>query len=107
MGHVLQVNIGVVATHPVGLTLMPCFQVKVTVGGLGGAGKVLCSRDVVLLPDMSLEDAVAKGPYDAVVLPGGLKGSENIAQVGYTEASVNMYPVGCHTGNVLSFMHKD
>ncbi|KAG0713361.1 Protein/nucleic acid deglycase DJ-1 [Chionoecetes opilio] len=54
--------------------------VKVTVGGVGGAGSVLCSRDVVVMPDMSLEDAVAKGPYDAVVLPGGLKGAENIAQ---------------------------
>lgn len=54
--------------------------VKVTVGGVGGGGKVVCSRDVVMLPDMSLEDAVSKGPYDAVVLPGGLKGAENIAQ---------------------------
>ncbi|XP_050712886.1 Parkinson disease protein 7-like [Eriocheir sinensis] len=54
--------------------------VKVTVGGVGGAGSVLCSRDVVLLPDMSLEEAVAKGPYDAVVLPGGLKGAENIGK---------------------------
>lgn len=54
-----------------------------TVGGVGGAESVRCSRDVVLLPDMSLEEAVAKGPYDAVVLPGGLKGAENIAKVSY------------------------
>ncbi|XP_045112293.1 Parkinson disease protein 7-like [Portunus trituberculatus] len=54
--------------------------VKVTVGGIDGSGSVLCSRDVVMLPDMSLEEAVAKGPYDAVVIPGGLKGAENIAQ---------------------------
>ena len=60
-----------------------------TVGGIGGSGSVLCSRDVVLLPDMSLEEAVAKGPYDAVVIPGGLKGAENIAQVG----SFRMHPV--------------
>ena len=66
---------------------------KVTVGGVGGAGSVLCSRDVVLMPDMSLEDAVAKGPYDAVVLPGGLKGAENIAQVGCTETSICMHAV--------------
>lgn len=52
-----------------------------TVAGLAGAGEVKCSRDVVMKPDMSLEDAAAKGPYDAVVLPGGLKGSENMGQV--------------------------
>ncbi|CAL4107400.1 unnamed protein product, partial [Meganyctiphanes norvegica] len=50
--------------------------VNVTVAGLNGAGPVKCSRDVIIVPDMSLEDAVAKGPYDAVLLPGGLKGAE-------------------------------
>merc|ERR1739838_85909 len=50
--------------------------VTVVVAGLNGSGPVKCSRDVVLVPDMSLEEAIAKGPYDAVVLPGGLKGAE-------------------------------
>ena len=73
------------------IVVLNVFQVSVTVGGvgIGGGSKVVCSRDVVMLPDVSLEDAVAKGPYDAVVLPGGLKGAENIAQAGCTEASVN------------------
>ncbi|XP_042231474.1 Parkinson disease protein 7-like [Homarus americanus] len=54
--------------------------VTVTVAGLTGAAPVCCSRDVVIQPDASLDDAVTKGPYDAVVLPGGLKGSESLAQ---------------------------
>ncbi|XP_070561712.1 Parkinson disease protein 7 homolog [Ptychodera flava] len=53
--------------------------VKVTVAGLDGPGAVKCSRDVVITPDKSLEDAVKDGPYDAVVLPGGGKGSQNLA----------------------------
>lgn len=43
----------------------------VTVAGVEGAGPVKCSRDIVIVPDTSLTDAVQKGPYDAVVLPGG------------------------------------
>lgn len=39
--------------------------------GVEGAGPVKCSRDIVIVPDTSLTDAVQKGPYDAVVLPGG------------------------------------
>jgi protein DJ-1 len=45
--------------------------VSVTVAGVDGPGPVKCSRDVVIVPDCSLADAVKKGPYDAVVLPGG------------------------------------
>lgn len=39
--------------------------------GVEGTGPVKCSRDIVIVPDTSLTDAVQKGPYDAVVLPGG------------------------------------
>ncbi|GAB1602134.1 protein/nucleic acid deglycase DJ-1-like [Argonauta hians] len=52
--------------------------VTVTVGGLSGASPVKCSRDVVIVPDKSIQQAVTDAKYDAVVIPGGLKGSENI-----------------------------
>ncbi|XP_049830083.1 Parkinson disease protein 7 homolog [Schistocerca gregaria] len=53
--------------------------VNVTVAGVAGNSPVKCSRDVVVCPDSSLVDAVKKGPYDVVVLPGGLGGSKNLA----------------------------
>ncbi|XP_054269025.1 protein dj-1beta-like [Macrosteles quadrilineatus] len=46
--------------------------VKVVVAGVEGSNPVKCSRDVVIVPDTSLAEAVKKGPYDAVVLPGGM-----------------------------------
>ncbi|CAE1164489.1 PARK7 [Acanthosepion pharaonis] len=52
--------------------------VNVTVAGLAGAGEVKCSRDVVIKPDTSL-DAVSS-QYDAVIIPGGLKGSQLIGE---------------------------
>lgn len=56
-------------------------QVQVTVAGLQGNKPHECSRQVKIQPDLSLEEAVAKAPYDVVVLPGGLKGSQLFAQV--------------------------
>ena len=53
--------------------------IDVVIAGLNGAGPVTCARKVVLLPDMSLEDAVNSGKYDAVVLPGGAEGAKNLA----------------------------
>uniref|UniRef100_UPI00215AA63C DJ-1/PfpI family protein n=1 Tax=Escherichia coli TaxID=562 RepID=UPI00215AA63C len=48
---------------------------KVTVAGLAGKAPVQCSRDVMICPDTSLEDAKTQGPYDVVVLPGGNLGA--------------------------------
>ncbi|GBM00139.1 Protein/nucleic acid deglycase DJ-1 [Araneus ventricosus] len=53
--------------------------VKVTIAGLQGSNPIKCSRDVVIVPDVSLQD-VAKQTYDAVILPGGLQGAESFAQ---------------------------
>ncbi|XP_017864955.1 PREDICTED: protein deglycase DJ-1zDJ-1 [Drosophila arizonae] len=47
----------------------------VTVAGLEGSEPVKCSRDVMIVPDKSLEDAVTDQVYDVIVLPGGLGGS--------------------------------
>lgn len=52
----------------------------VTVAGLVGKGAVECSRKVIVTPDTSLEEAVSSSPYDAVILPGGLKGAESLSQ---------------------------
>ncbi|XP_038219970.1 protein dj-1beta-like isoform X2 [Zerene cesonia] len=55
--------------------------VTVTLAGLDGASPVLCSRQVTLVPDKSLADALAASPqYDAVILPGGLEGSERLSK---------------------------
>lgn len=50
---------------------------EVVLAGLDGRDPVLCSRNVKLLPDCAL--AEAQGPFDAIVLPGGAKGAENLA----------------------------
>ncbi|XP_019637377.1 PREDICTED: protein deglycase DJ-1-like [Branchiostoma belcheri] len=53
--------------------------IKVTLAGLAGTDPVKCSRDVVICPDTSLDEARKHGPYDVVVLPGGLGGAKNLA----------------------------
>ena len=55
-------------------------KINVTVAGLDSADPVECSRNVRILPDMSLDEAIKKGPYDVVVLPGGLGGSKRLAE---------------------------
>ncbi|KZS22033.1 Protein deglycase DJ-1 [Daphnia magna] len=54
--------------------------IDVTVAGLAGKDTVKCSRMVSIVPDTSLEEAHATSPYDAVILPGGLKGSELLSE---------------------------
>jgi len=53
--------------------------VEVTLAGLDGDGPVKCSRNVVLVPDKSLDDALQSVPYDAVILPGGGPGAKALA----------------------------
>ena len=55
-------------------------NISVTIAGLESASPVKCSRDVQIVPDASLEEASTKGPYDVVVLPGGLGGSKRLAE---------------------------
>lgn len=52
-------------------------QVEVDVAGLEGPGVVRCSRGVKLEPDLALADA--RGPYDVVILPGGLGGVRRLS----------------------------
>ena len=51
-----------------------------TVAGLSGDGVVKCSRSVLLKPDQGLEQ-VKSNKYDALVLPGGKVGTDNLAAV--------------------------
>lgn len=52
-----------------------------TVAGVNGNMPLICSRDVCISPDEGLSDAAGKGPYDAVVLPGGGGGSKAFCAV--------------------------
>ena len=48
-----------------------------TIAGLSGPQSVKCSRDVVIVPDKSLNDVNQQ--FDVIVLPGGLAGSNQLA----------------------------
>ncbi|ERL93059.1 hypothetical protein D910_10361 [Dendroctonus ponderosae] len=52
--------------------------IQVTVAGLPDSAVVKCSRDVNIKPDIGVSEA--KGPYDVLVLPGGLGGSKAMAE---------------------------
>lgn len=69
-------------------------QVDVTLAGLNGSDLVVCSRNVVIKPDVSLADALKKD-YDVVICPGGLKGAESLA-------AVRMQPL-CYKRNAIFF----
>ncbi|KAL3270550.1 hypothetical protein HHI36_021088 [Cryptolaemus montrouzieri] len=55
-------------------------DVNVTVAGLPNANTVKCSRQVNIVPDCSLVEAAKKGPYDVLVLPGGLGGAQALSK---------------------------
>ena len=55
-------------------------KIAVTLAGIESSAPVTCSRDVRIVPDASLEEAASQGPYDVVVLPGGLGGSKRLAE---------------------------
>lgn len=53
------------------IKLYTSVQVNVTIAGLGADKVYKCSRGVLVNCDTDLDDAVSKGPYDVVLLPGG------------------------------------
>ncbi|CAB3377472.1 Hypothetical predicted protein [Cloeon dipterum] len=50
-------------------------EFDVTVAGVTGPEMVITGADVRCIPDQSLDSAMQKGPYDLIVLPGGLYGA--------------------------------
>ncbi|XP_059468978.1 protein dj-1beta-like [Neocloeon triangulifer] len=51
----------------------------VTVAGVTGPEVIKTAADVNCIPDESLDTALEKGPYDLIVLPGGLYGAPVLA----------------------------
>eukprot|EP00794_Sanderia_malayensis_P015274 gene15274-16850_t len=66
-------------------------KVDAVVAGLHGDEVVTCSRGVLIKPDISLQEAKAKGLYDAVVLPGGLEGAKNLAESAVVKEVLNAH----------------
>lgn len=54
--------------------------IDVTLAGTDGSDPVVCSRQVKIVPDKSLDEALKSGPYDVVVCPGGAGGANNLCQ---------------------------
>ncbi|KAG4095056.1 DJ-1 [Neocallimastix lanati (nom. inval.)] len=54
--------------------------IEVTVAGLQGAQPLVCSRNVVIKPDVALDDVKDKLAFDAIVLPGGNVGAQNFRE---------------------------
>ena len=52
-------------------------EIEVVVAGLSGRDAVIGSREMRMLPDMGLDEI--EGEFELVVLPGGAKGTENLA----------------------------
>ncbi|XP_059469166.1 Parkinson disease protein 7 homolog [Neocloeon triangulifer] len=55
-------------------------NIFVTVAGVDGPQPVKADSDVMIAPDSSLDDALKKGPYDVVILPGSEQCSYLVAQ---------------------------
>ena len=55
-------------------------KIEVTLAGLESSDPVECSRSVKIVPDMSLENAMKQGPYNVIVLPGGLGGAKCLSE---------------------------
>lgn len=54
--------------------------IEVVLAGVDGLEPVVCSRDVVLVPDVALSAQVETGTsHDLLVLPGGLPGTQVLA----------------------------
>ena len=54
-------------------------ELDVEVAGLGGAGPILGSRGVTVVAEAALEEAL-ETHYEAIVLPGGLGGTERLRE---------------------------
>lgn len=58
-------------------TLRRCEGVEVTIASINGKDPVKTSADIYLTPDVALTE-VDKDAYDAIIIPGGLEGHQNL-----------------------------
>ncbi|CAH1155524.1 unnamed protein product [Phaedon cochleariae] len=54
--------------------------IAVTIAGLPDSSLVKCSRGVNIKPDIAVSEAKSRGPFDVLVLPGGLGGAKAMAE---------------------------
>jgi DJ-1 family protein len=50
----------------------------VTIAGL--STRITCSRGIMIIPDILLEDIDDNATFDAIIIPGGLKGVDNLSK---------------------------
>jgi protein DJ-1 len=55
-------------------------SIDVTLAGVDGEETVVCSRNIKIVPDCGL-NKVSDHLFDAVIVPGGLKGAQTCASV--------------------------
>lgn len=65
-------------------------NIEVVTAGLN-AEPVVCSRRVVLVADTTMEKAAEIDDFDAIVLPGGLPGADNLADSPLVVASLKRF----------------
>ena len=56
--------------------------IEVILAGVKGDSTVVCSRNVKIVPDISI-DKFENEVFDALIIPGGLKGAEACGTVSY------------------------
>lgn len=67
----------------------PYVQVRTVIGLVTGSkGIATGNKDIKIAGDISLEEALSAGPFDAVVLPGGMKGATTFATVSWRQTFV-------------------
>lgn len=51
----------------------------VKIAGIPDNKPIQCSNGVIITPDIGIKEVPKNGPFDAMILPGGLNGSQAMA----------------------------
>ncbi|KAI0249730.1 DJ-1 [Lactifluus subvellereus] len=84
-----------------------CTSALITPSGSGEAepGAAQCSRGVRIVPDISQSQLNASGAdeYDAIIIPGGMKGAETMSQSPFVQSLVkDFYDKGKRVGMICA-----